>query len=189
MKYSCKKTWVPKKGLFFKPVITFHGNREKLKKNNTSPWFSTPTTFLSRQWISWSDKGLANVILRGPFSGMPGIKETFPSWGETEKRKTEVEKYEGGSTRRGSQHAIANAGWQTRISMCGKISRTGLSWRSAAEYWYDNVRGFRGSTGRGHRGRSNWPHATRARRGGARINVSHGLIHYRFARQAGWASY
>lgn len=86
MKYSCEKNLsAKKKGLFFKPVITFHGNREKLKKNNTSPWFSTPTTFLSRQWISWSDKGLANVILRGPFSGMPGIKETFPSWGKKKK--------------------------------------------------------------------------------------------------------
>ena len=85
MKCSYEKTWVPKKGLFFKPVITFHGNREKLKKNNTSSWFSTPTTFLSRQWISWSDKGLANVIHRGRFSGMPGIKKPFPF----EKKKKE----------------------------------------------------------------------------------------------------
>lgn len=99
MKCSYEKTWVPKKGLFFKPVITFHGNKEKLKKNNTSPWFSTPTTFLSRQWISWSDKGLANVILRGPFSGMPGIKKPFP----LEKKKRVEKDREGGNSRLGNK--------------------------------------------------------------------------------------
>lgn len=192
MKCSCEKTWVPKKGLFFKPVITFHGNREKLKKNNTSPWFSTPTTFLSRQWISWSDKGLANVILRGPFSGMPGIKKPFP----LEKinkyyKKKKVEKDREreatvglGTRRRGSQHAISHTCWRMQISMCGKSSRTRLSWRSTEEYWYDNARGFPDSDSRGHRGCSNWPHT----RGGGTINVSHRLIHYQFARQAGWPS-
>lgn len=184
-----QKNLSAKKGLFFKPVITFLGNREKLKKNNTSPWFSTPTTFLSRQWISWSDKGLANVILRGPFSGMPGIKKPFP----LEIKK--VEKDRGreatvglGTRRRGSQHAISHTCWRMQISMCGKSSRTRLSWRSTEEYWYDNARGFPDSDSRGHWGCSNWPHARKREGGGAPINVSHRLIHYQFAQQAGWAS-
>lgn len=200
MKCSCEKTWVPKKGLFFKPVITFHGNREKLKKNNTSPWFSSPTTFLSRQWISWSDKGLANVILRGPFSGMPGIKKPFrlEKKEEEEKEGEEVEEYwEGEATvgprtrKRGSQHASSQTWWQMQISMCGKSSRTRLSWRSTEEYWYDNARGFPDSDSRGHWGCSNWPHTRRVGVGAwvwGHINVSHRLIHYQFARQAGWAS-
>lgn len=161
MKYSYEKTWVPKKGLFFKPVITFHGNKEKLKKNNTSPWFSTPTTFLSRQWISWSDKGLANVILRGPFSGMPGIKKPFLSL--SKKKKTEREREAAtvglGTRRRGSQHAISCTCCRMQISMCGKSSRTRLSWRSTEEYWYDNARSFPDTDSRGHWGCSNWPHA------------------------------
>lgn len=146
MKCSYEKTWVPKKGLFFKPVITFHGNREKLKKNNTSPWFSTPTTFLSRQWISWSDKGLANVILRGPFSGMPGIKKPFPLG---KKKKVEKDRKREatvglGTRRRGSQHAISHTCWRMQISNVWKeqpdspqleINRGILIWQCKGLPW------------------------------------------------------
>lgn len=44
---------------------------------------------------------------------MPGIKKPFLF---VKKKKTEVEECEAGSTRRGSQHASSDAGWQSKLA-------------------------------------------------------------------------
>ena len=50
---------------------------------------------------------------------MPGIKKPFLLV-KKKKKKREVEECEGGSARRGSQHAISDAGWQSKLACVGR---------------------------------------------------------------------